>query len=77
MPAALDPDRSQRLVEDADWLCATHGEQLAHQGWTDLDVFGVSTRRHGGEALLDRLDGSRSLRLDGKSRAAWAGRTPQ
>lgn len=78
--SALDPERApatvegalwRRLLEDAAWLFRRHGLQLAQEGWPDLDVFGVSMRRPGGEVLLDRLDGSRSLMLDGKGRAAW------
>lgn len=71
-PPSLDGLRWSRLVEDAWWLYENHARQLAGEGWSDLDAFGVSQRRPGGEVLLDRLDGSRRLHLDGKGRAAWS-----
>lgn len=70
-PANIDPARWRCIREDAAWLFSRHGKQLAQEGWTDADVFGVSMRRPAGEVLLDRLDGSRRLHLDGKGRAAW------
>lgn len=70
-PAVVESRRWLKLLEDAAWLFRRHGLQLAQEGWSDLDAFGVSLRRPNGEVLLDRLDGSRSLMLDGKGRAAW------
>jgi hypothetical protein len=70
-PASIDPVRWRGLLQDGAWLFRRHGPQLAQEGWADLDVFGVSMRRHAGEVLLDRLDGARRLHLDGKGRAAW------
>lgn len=67
----IDPRRWYCLVGDAWWLYENHGKQLAEEGWPDLDAFGVSLRRPGGEVLLDRLDGSRSLIIYGKGRAGW------
>lgn len=72
VPPRFDPPRWGVLVEDARWLYTAHGRQLAEQGWSDLDVFGVSLRRPRGEVLLDRLAGSRTLRLDGKGLAFWS-----
>lgn len=72
VPARLDPPRWGVLVEDARWLYTTRGRQLAEQGWSDLDAFGVSLRRAYGEVLLDRLAGSRALRLDTKGLAFWS-----
>lgn len=68
---SVEPRRWARLAEDAFWIFENHAEELAAEGWSDLDVFGVSLRRPAGEVLLDRLDGSRRLHLDGKGRAAW------
>jgi hypothetical protein len=68
---SMEPGRWRQLLTDAAWIFRRHGLQLAQEGWTDLDVFGVSQRRSAGEVLLDRLDGLRRLHLDGKGRAAW------
>lgn len=70
-PKSVKAERWQRLLDDAAWIFQRHGLQLAQDGWDDFDAFGVSLRRPGGEVLLDRLDGSRRLHLDGKGRAAW------
>lgn len=69
--SGLDPRRWHRLVEDAWWLYENHGKQLAQEGWPDPDAFGVSMREPAGEVLLDRLDGARRIRFDGKGRVVW------
>lgn len=71
-PSGIEERRWRRLLEDADWIHAGYGEKLALEGWGEADVFGVSTRRPGGEVLLDRLDGARSLRVEDEGRAVWA-----
>jgi hypothetical protein len=70
-PEGVYGERWRSLLDDAAWLFRRHGLQLAQEGWSDLDAFGVSTRLATGEVLLDRLDGSRRLHLDGKGRGAW------
>jgi hypothetical protein len=69
---ALNQARWRRLCEDAAWIFTRHGEKLAQEGWSELDVFGVSMRRPGGEVLLDRLDGARSLLIEAEGRAVWS-----
>lgn len=71
-PDGFDPRRWRRIVEDARWLYTAWGSQLAREGWSALDVFGVLPWREQGGGFVDRLDGSRDVRLDGRGRACWA-----
>lgn len=70
-PAGMTLPRWQGLVSDARWIYENHASQLAREGWSSHDVFGVLPWRPGGGVLLDRLQGARDLRLDGQGRAIW------
>jgi hypothetical protein len=70
-PAGMTLLRWRELVSDARWIYENHASQLAREGWSSHDVFGVLPWRPGGGVLLDRLQGARDLRLDGQGRAIW------
>jgi hypothetical protein len=61
-----------QLLEDAEFIFNGFGLQLAREGWSAHDVFGVLPWREGGGVLLDRLSGARNLKLDGEGRAFWS-----
>lgn len=61
-----------QLLDDAEFIFNGFAHQLAREGWSALDVFGVLPWRKGGGVLLDRLQGARNLKLDGEGRAFWS-----
>lgn len=70
-PAGMTLLRWRELVSDARWIYENHASQLAREGWSSHDSFGILPWRPGGGVLLDRLQGARDLRLDGQGRAIW------
>jgi hypothetical protein len=70
-PAGFDPDRWRCLLDDARWLCRTHGPSAAALGWTSSDLFGL-TLPNGIGGVADRLGGVRNLVLTDRI-AHWRG----
>jgi hypothetical protein len=66
----IAPDRWKRLHEQSLWWLDSFGEQASRDGWGTGDVFGlrVGYERRGG--LIDQLESSRALVMEGK-RANW------
>ncbi|WP_346031856.1 hypothetical protein [Erythrobacter westpacificensis] len=66
----IDPARWKRLHEQSLWWLGNYGEQAARDGWGTGDVFGlrVGYERRGG--LIDQLENSRALVMEG-GRASW------
>ena len=71
-PNGFTMARWHALCDDAWWISENFGLQLAREGWSALDIFGVLPWRPNGGVLLDRLQGARNLKLDGEGRAFWS-----
>lgn len=71
-PVGVSSMRWGQLLDDAEFIFNGFGEQLAREGWTAHDVFGVLPWLPTGGVLLDRLRGARNLKLDGEGRALWS-----
>jgi hypothetical protein len=69
-PAGIEPRRWEKLLDDAAWLLAEHGENAARFGWDAADLFGLWPGKPGWGGIADRLRGSRSLVLSA-DRATW------
>ena len=63
--------RWQTLYDCSFWLLENHGRQLARDGWTTSDVFGVLPQKERWGGLVDRLGDCRDLTLDPEC-ARWA-----
>lgn len=59
-----------QLIDDADWLLEHFGQQVAGDGWSALDLFGVLPGRDAWGGIADRLRSSRSLVM-ATDRAMW------
>jgi hypothetical protein len=62
--AGIEPRRWEKLVDDAQWLLAEHGENAARCGWSTADLFGLWPDNAHWGGVADRLRGSRSLLMD-------------
>jgi hypothetical protein len=69
-PNGFSMGRWQTLYDDALWLLDGFGEQVAREGWSDADLFGLWPGKPSLGGIADRLGGSRSLAMDA-DQAIW------